>query len=179
MRITNLCYIQRGNSYLMLNRNKKALDENAGKWIGVGGHVEENESPDECIVREVLEETGLHLSSFRLRGVITFILPDWGNELTFLYTGSAEGEVNPNCAEGALQWVPVDRVPALPLWEGDRVFLPLLQTRQDCFSLKLVYASGGALLRGILDGRDVALGGEKPPDKQQEKRGCLKSGSIY
>ena len=145
MRLTTLCYIERNGCWLMLNRNKKALDENKGKWIGVGGHMEENESPEECALREIREETGLSVTGLRLRGVITFILPDWGNELTFLYTAQSEaGEAAP-CAEGTLVWVPIDSVLSLPLWEGDRVFLPLLRSRQDCFSLKLIYAPGGAL----------------------------------
>ena len=97
------------------------------------------------MLREIREETGLEVKDLRLRGVITFILPDWGNELTFLYTARADaGEFTP-CSEGTLAWVPIDRVLSLPLWEGDRVFLPLLRSRQDCFSLKLIYAAGGAL----------------------------------
>ena len=152
MRLTTLCYIERSGCWLMLNRDKKANDENQGKWIGVGGHLEENESPEECIAREVREETGLTLKNARLRGIITFILPDWGNELTFLYTGDAEGDAAEDCAEGILKWIPLEQVDRLPLWEGDRVFLPLLKTREDCFSLKLIYAPGGALTGYVLDG---------------------------
>ena len=146
MRLTTLCYIERNGCYLMLNRDKKAVDENKGKWIGVGGHLEENESPEECALREIREETGLAVKDLRLRGVITFILPDWGNELTFLYTARTDtAEVTP-CSEGTLAWIPVDQIADLPLWEGDRVFLPLLQSCQECFSLKLIYAPGGALV---------------------------------
>ena len=152
MRLTTLCYIERNGCYLMLNRDKKAVDENKGKWIGVGGHMEENESPEECVLREIREETGLTVHDLRLRGVITFILPDWGNELTFLYTAKTEDDQIMECAEGTLQWISIDQIPALPLWEGDRVFLQLLQTRQDCFSLKLTYAPGGALSGFALDG---------------------------
>ena len=152
MRLTTLCYIQRDGCYLMLNRDKKAVDENKGKWIGVGGHLEQDESPEECALREIKEETGLAVRNLRLRGIITFILPDWGNELTFLYTASADSGQVAECSEGTLKWIPLERVPDLPLWEGDRVFLPLLQTRQDCFSLKLVYAPGGALTGYLLDG---------------------------
>ena len=155
MRITTLCYIQRDGCCLMMNRDKKANDENRGKWIGVGGHMEENESPEECVLREIWEETGLAVSDVRLRGVITFILPDWGNELTFLYTASTENAEVTDCAEGTLAWIPIADIPGLPLWEGDRVFLPLLQTRRDCFSLKLIYAPGGALVGRVLDGRAV------------------------
>ena len=146
MRLTTLCYIRRNNCYLMLHRVRKDQYENAGKWIGIGGHLEENESPEECIRREAREETGLELSGLRLRGILTFILPDWGNELTFLYTAHADAGELTDCPEGVLEWIPAEKVLDLPLWEGDRVFLPLLQERQDCFSLKLNYASGGRLI---------------------------------
>ena len=151
MRLTTLCYVENGGCYLMLHRVKKDQDENAGKWIGIGGHLEENESPDECIRREALEETGLSLTDLQLRGIITFILPDWGNELTFLYTAKAERTDLKECSEGVLEWVPIGKVTDLPLWEGDRIFLPLLQTRRDVFSLKLVYAPGGDLLSHHLE----------------------------
>ena len=159
MRITTLCYVERGGCWLMLHRVKKDHDENAGKWIGIGGHLEGDESPEECVCREALEETGLTLTSLRLRGVITFILPDWGNELTFLYTAGAEGEIRPECAEGVLEWVPVDNVPGLPLWEGDRVFLPLITGDRAVFSLKLIFAPGGALKEAVLDGERIPLNG--------------------
>ena len=145
MRLTTLCYIERDECYLMMNRNKKSNDENEGKWIGVGGHLEENESPEECVLREIKEETGLEVTDLRLRGIITFILPDWGNELTFLYTAKTDTAEAAPCSEGTLAWIPISKIPALSLWEGDRIFLPLLQSRQDCFSLKLIYSSGGAL----------------------------------
>ena len=151
MRLTTLCYIEKDGCWLMLHRVKKAQDENRGKWIGIGGHLEENESPEECVLREAKEETGLPLTGLRLRGIITFILPDWGNELTFLYTAETEESALPECPEGILQWVPVDQVDSLPLWEGDRVFLPLLRTRLDCFSLKLIYRPGGELDSYVLD----------------------------
>ena len=146
MRLTTLCYAENDGRWLMMHRVKKDADENAGKWIGLGGHLEENESPEECVLREAKEETGLTLTGLRLRGIITFILPDWGNELTFLYTAEADDVPLPECAEGILQWVPVSQVMDLPLWEGDRVFLPLLQSGHPFFSMKLVYAPGGALL---------------------------------
>ena len=152
MRLTTLCYIEKDGCYLMQNNKKKAQDENQGKWIGIGGHLEENESPEECVLREAKEETGLTLTGLRLRGIITFILPDWGNELTFLYTAKTLDSTLPECPEGVLKWVPVDQVDSLPLWEGDRVFLPLLRTRQDCFSLKLIYLRGGELAGYVLDG---------------------------
>lgn len=150
MRLTTLCYIQRDGCYLMLHRTKKQQDENAGKWIGIGGHIEENEAPEECIRREAMEETGLQLLDLRLRGILTFILPDWGNEMTFLYTASANDASLPECPEGVLAWVPIEQVLSLPLWEGDRAFLPLLQARSSCFSMKLVYETGGKLKETIL-----------------------------
>ena len=158
MRLTTLCYIERNGQYLMLHRVKKKQDENEGKWIGVGGHMEENEAPEECIQREVMEETGLTLTSLRLRGILTFILPDWGNELTFLYTATAEGEISPDCREGELQWVPVEKISSLSLWEGDRAFLPLLREDKPCFSMKLIYAPGGKLIRCLLNGQEMKLG---------------------
>ena len=151
MRLTTLCYVEKDGCWLMLHRVKKAVDENAGKWIGIGGHLEENESPEECVRREAREEAGIELKELRLRGVITFILPDWGNELTFLYTARTDAAALPACPEGTLRWVPMEEVDRLPLWEGDRVFLPLLRTRGDCFSLKLVYAPGGRLASWALE----------------------------
>ena len=152
MRITTLCYAENNGRWLMMHRTKKSVDENAGKWIGLGGHLREDETPEECIRREVREEAGLELRNLRLRGILTFILPDWGNELTFLYTAEAEdNRPLPECAEGVLQWVPVEEVLSLPLWEGDRAFLPLLRSRPECFSMKLVYAPGGALVDTLLE----------------------------
>ena len=145
MRLTTLCYVERDGCWLMLHRVKKNADENAGKWIGIGGHLEENESPEECIRREAREEAGVELSDLRLRGIITFILPDWGNELTFLYTAKTDTAELQDCGEGVLEWVPIENVMSLPLWEGDKVFLPLLLSRQESFSLKLVYEPGGAV----------------------------------
>ena len=154
MRLTTLCYVERNGCWLMMHRTKKGQDENAGKWIGLGGHLEAGESPAECVRREIMEEAGIRVSDLRLRGIITFILPDWGDELTFLYTARTDTEALPECAEGELKWVPFGDVPSLPLWEGDRVFLPLLRTREDCFSLKLVYAPGGRLIESILEPPD-------------------------
>ena len=96
MRLTTLCYIEKDGCYLMMNRNKKQNDENQGKWIGVGGHLEENESPEECIVREVREETGMELTEWKLRGILTFILPDWGNEMTYVDKQAAYS-ISANC----------------------------------------------------------------------------------
>ena len=151
MRLTTLCYVERNGCWLMMHRTKKSLDENAGKWIGLGGHLESGESPAECVRREISEEAGISVTDLRLRGIITFILPDWGNELTFLYTARTDAEALPECPEGELKWVPVGDVLSLPLWEGDRIFLPLLQTTDRCFSLKLIYAPGGQLIESRLE----------------------------
>ena len=153
MRLTTLCYVEKDGCYLMLHRTRKEQDENAGKWIGIGGHLEENESPEECIRREAFEEAGVRLTDLRLRGIITFILPDWGNEMTFLYTAQTDTSELPECREGVLRWIPFGEIPALNLWEGDRVFLKLLADGEPFFSLKLVYDGEGKLLQSILNGR--------------------------
>jgi len=157
MRLTTLCYIAHEGSYLMLHRIRKAGDENHGKWIGVGGHLEEHESPREGMVREIREETGLEVRDLKLRGLISFVLPAWGDELTFLYTASSESRAVRDCPEGVLAWIPREEVLSLPLWEGDRVFLPLLTSRTDCFSLKLVYDMHDCLKEAILDGESLPL----------------------
>ena len=151
MRLTTLCYIEKEGSYLMMHRIKKQQDENAGKWIGIGGHMKEDETPEECVRREILEETGLTADNLKLRGILTFILPAWGNELTFLYTASTKEEVSKECTEGILKWIPIEEVMGLPLWEGDRIFLPLLREEKDCFSIKLIYDEKGDLQNYLID----------------------------
>ena len=154
MRNTTLCYIERGDEMLLLHRVKKDRDENAGKWIGVGGHFLEGESPDDCVLRETKEETGLTLTSYALRGIVTFVSDEWGTEYMFLYTADAfEGEVIP-CDEGDLAWVKKDRVLSLPLWEGDKIFLALLEKGEPFFSLKLCYR-GDDLVRAMLNGKEI------------------------
>ena len=139
-KLTTLCYIRQNDAYLMLLRNKKEQDYNEGKWIGTGGKIEKGETPDECMLREVKEETGLTLTSYRFRGIITFISDQWEDEYMILYEGLAyEGELVSDCAEGTLAWIPFDRIPDLPMWEGDRQFLPdLIGSRKQIF-MKLVY----------------------------------------
>ena len=142
--LTTLCYIEREGCYLMMHRVTKENDCNAGKWIGVGGHFKEGESPEECLLREVREETGLTLTSYRFRGIITFVSDEWGCEYMHLFTADGfTGELSQarmqTCPEGELAWIPKEQVPALPLWEGDKVFLSLLLTRETPFSLKLCY----------------------------------------
>ncbi len=150
--LTTLCYIEKEDSYLMLHRVKKVKDVNKDKWIGVGGHLEEGESPDECVVREVKEETGLMLTNYKLRGIVTFVLEDWGAEYMFLYTADGfEGEMI-TCDEGNLEWVKKSKVYELPVWEGDKIFFRLLEERQDFFSLKLNYQES-KLVGVMLDGK--------------------------
>ncbi|MBQ8307142.1 MAG: 8-oxo-dGTP diphosphatase [Blautia sp.] len=150
--ITTLCYIEKEDAYLMLHRVSKENDVNKDKWIGVGGHLEEGESPEECLVREVMEETGLTLRSFRFRGLVTFTQDGYGTEYMCLYTAEAfPGELNP-CDEGVLEWVPKDRISELSLWEGDHVFLKLLREDAPFFSLKLTY-HGDELVEACLNGQ--------------------------
>jgi 8-oxo-dGTP diphosphatase len=142
--ITTLCYIEKDDCYLMLHRIKKENDLNKDKWIGVGGKFEEGETPEECLLREVKEETGLTLTSYCLRGVITFISDEWGCEYMFLYTASAyDGQLREDkmhsCEEGVLTWVPKSDIENLNLWEGDKIFFRLLETETRLFSLKLRY----------------------------------------
>ncbi len=139
MKNSVLCYIEQNGRYLMLRRNKKEQDANAGKWIGVGGKFEEGESPEECLLREVKEETGLTLTAYTLRGIVTFVSDQWETEYMYLFTANAfEGEVIP-CNEGELHWVAIDTVPSLPIWEGDRIFLDFLTRKTPFFLLKLTY----------------------------------------
>ena len=156
---STLCYLENGRGeYLMLHRVKKKHDVNQDKWIGVGGKFEGNESPDECLLREVREETGVTLTSWRFRGVITFLTDGgWEGEHMYLFTADRwEGEFAPDCAEGDLEWVPRDRVPELPVWEGDRIFLHLLAEDAPPFLLTLEYA-GGTLIRAVLDGKTLTI----------------------
>ena len=139
MEITTLCYIEKDNKYLMLKRVKKKEDINKGKWIGVGGHFEEGESPEECVCREVLEETGLRLKSYKARGILTFVQNKTFTEYIWLFTADEyEGELI-ECDEGILEWIDKDKLSELELWEGDRIFLELLNTQEEFFSLKLEY----------------------------------------
>ena len=150
MKITSLCYIEKDGKYLMLHRVSKKNDENAGKWIGIGGKFEEGESPEDCVCREVLEETGLTLKSYRYRGIVTFTSNVWGSEYMHLFTADAfEGEIK-ECDEGKLEWINKDELLNLTLWEGDRIFLKLIQTECPFFSLKLCY-EGDKLISHTLE----------------------------
>ena len=155
MKNTTLCYVYRGDEVLMLHRVKKKNDLNEGMWIGIGGHFEENESPEECALREVREETGLTMTNYRYRGIVTFLSEDWC-EYMHLFTAKAyEGELRV-CDEGTLEWIDTDKLTELPIWEGDKVFLRLLRERETFFSLKLVY-EGEKLVRAALDGKALSV----------------------
>ena len=139
-RLTTLVYIEKDDCYLMLCRNRKKEDPNAGKWIGVGGKLEEGESPDECMLREVREETGLILKDYDFLGVISFISDIWEDEYMFLYHGTSfTGTLKQECPEGDLAWVPRDQILSLPLWEGDRVFLKQMLAGRKSVRMKLTY----------------------------------------
>ena len=153
---TTLCYLTRDGAYLMLHRVKKNHDINHGKWIGVGGKFEFQESPEECLLREVREETGLTLTSWQFRGIVTFINNQDEAEYMHLFTADHwEGELTP-CDEGDLQWVPKAEVPALNLWPGDRIFLSLIARDVPFFSLKLKYQDDN-LVEAVLDGTPLPL----------------------
>lgn len=152
MKNTTLCYIENHNGdYLMLYRNKKKNDPNAGKWIGIGGKFEDGESPDECLLREVREETGLTLLSWRLRGIVTFVSDEWETEYMFLYTSDSWSGDLSVCDEGLLDWKQKSEIGSLSMWEGDKIFLRLLQEEHDFFSLKLSY-KGQKLISAVLNG---------------------------
>ena len=152
--LTTLCYIEKENQYLMLHRTKKENDENHDKWIGVGGHFEKGESPEDCLVREVKEETGLTLHSFDFRGIVTFVSDENPAEYMCLFTSKDfSGEMIP-CNEGQLEWVEKEKVCSLNLWEGDKLFLELLTKDVPFFSMKLVYKNG-RLVEKMLDGKMI------------------------
>lgn len=150
MILTTLCYIKKDNQYLMLHRIKKQADPSAGKWIGVGGKFEEKESPDECLLREVKEETGLRLLSYHFHGVVTFISDQWETEQMFLYSADKFDGQLILCDEGELKWVETDKLNELNLWEGDKIFLDLLIKNVQHFSMKICY-EGDNLVEKIVD----------------------------
>lgn len=151
MENTTLIYIEKNSKYLMLHRTKKENDINRDKWIGIGGHFEEAESPEDCVKREVMEETGLTLNSMEYRGIVTFVSDDNFTEFMHLFwSNDFSGNIK-ECNEGELEWVEKSRMKELPHWEGDEIFLDLLEKRVPFFSLKLVYKKG-ELLQAVLNG---------------------------
>lgn len=154
MRNTTLCHIEKDNKYLMLHRIKKKNDLNQDKWVGIGGKFEDKESPEECNKREVLEETGLRLENARYCGIVTFVSDIWETEYMHLfYSDSFSGEIK-ECDEGELCWVDKEEICSLPIWEGDKIFLKLIEENVPFFSLKLEY-KGDTLINAILNGEKI------------------------
>lgn len=154
--LTTLCYVEKDGQYLMLHRVSKKNDVNKDKWIGIGGHFEEGESPEECLLREAKEETGLTLTSWQFRGIVTFHAEGWPTEYMCLYTADGfEGELT-SCEEGILEWVPKDALQEKNLWEGDRLFLKLLAEDAPFFSMKLMY-QGDKLTEAVLNGQKMII----------------------
>ena len=151
---TSLCYIRKDGKCLMLHRTKKENDLNKDKWIGIGGKFEDGESPEDCVLREVREETGLTLTDYRYRGVVTFVSDRWPTEYMHLFTADGfTGELK-QCDEGELEWLDWSQLTVIPHWEGDEIFLRLLEREVPFFSLKLCY-EGDVLTRAVLDGKTI------------------------
>ena len=173
---STLCYIEQDNKYLMLHRVVKKNDVNKDKWIGVGGHFEHGESPEECLLREVKEETGYTLTSWKYRGIVTFVYGEDVVEYMSLYTADAFTGESIECDEGVLEWVGKDSIGELNLWEGDRVFFRLLDEREEFFSLKLVYNKSDVLEYAALDGIPMELFDVINPDGS--KTGVVKERGV-
>ena len=154
--MTTLCYVEKDDAYLMLHRISKKNDVNKDKWIGIGGHFEEGESPEECLLREAYEETGLTLTDYRFRGIVTFTQENYGTEYMCLYTAQGFTGTLRECDEGELAWVPKKDLPQLRLWAGDLIFLKLLRDEAPFFSLKLTY-QGDALVEAVLNGKVISI----------------------
>ena len=152
MKNTTLCYIEKDGKYLMLHRDKKENDLNHDKWIGIGGKFEENESPEECLLREVKEETGLTLTEYRRCGIVTFVSDRWEGEYMHLFHATGFEGTLTDCDEGHLEWITKDFFATLPQWEGDKIFLRLMEERVPFFSLKLCY-EGDRLVYKALNGK--------------------------
>ena len=151
---TTLCYLERDGEYLMLHRTKKENDLNHDKWIGVGGKFQDGESPEDCLVRETWEETGLTLTRYRYRGLVTFVSDQWPTEYMHLFAADGWPGISHPCAEGELAWIKKSELRALPLWEGDKIFLDLLDRDVPFFSLKLRY-EGEKLALAVLNGEQI------------------------
>ena len=160
MKNTTLCYIERDGQYLMLHRIKKENDLNHDKWIGVGGRFEKDESPEECLLREVREETGLMLDRWRFRGVVTFISDEWETEYMYLFTADRFHGGMIECDEGVLEWVEKEKLFDLPLWEGDKLFFRLLAQDAPPFLMTLRYV-GDKLVFASLDGEQLVPSGKE------------------
>ena len=158
---STLIYVERGDEYLMLHRTKKENDLNRDKWIGIGGKFEENESPEDCMLREAREETGLTLTSWRYRGIVTFLSDRWETEYMHLFTADGYSGTLRQCDEGDLAWIKKSELLKLKLWEGDKIFLRLLDSDEPFFSLKLKY-EGDTLVLAVLNGKRLEAGNGQP-----------------
>ena len=156
MKMTTLCYPERNGKYLMLHRTKKQNDDNRDKWIGVGGKFEDGESPEDCMRREVLEETGLTVTDFRYRGIVTFVSDVYPCEYMHLFTCSGWTGTLRECDEGELAWIDKRDLFDLTMWQGDRIFLKLLESDAPFFSLKLTY-TGERLTAAVLNGSPLSI----------------------
>lgn len=183
-RLSTLCYIEQDGKYLMLHRTVKKNDVNKDKWIGVGGHFEHGESPEECLLREVKEETGYTLTSWKYRGIVTFVYGEDTVEYMSLYTADGFTGEPVECDEGELEWVDKKDIPALELWEGDKIFFRLLDMEREFFSLKLVYNRSDVLQYAALDGEPLELFDEIREDGSRtgvvKERGVVhEDGSLH
>lgn len=157
MKNTSLCYIEKDGKYLMLHRVKKKNDENHDKWIGVGGKFKDKESPDDCVLREVYEETGLTLENYTYRAVVTFISNEFETQYMHLFTADKfSGTIKEHCTEGNLEWIDKEKLLSLPIWQGDKIFLELISKPCPFFSLKLEYFNSD-LINAVLDGKKINL----------------------
>ena len=156
MKYTTVCYIEKDDSYLMLHRIKKENDANRDKWIGIGGKFLDGESPEDCVLREAYEETGLTLKSWRYRGIVTFVSDRWETEYMHIFTSDSFSGSLIDCDEGVLEWVKKEELNSLPLWEGDKIFHRLINEGAPFFSLKLRY-EGESLVFAALNGRQIEI----------------------
>lgn len=156
-RLSTLCYIEQDGRYLMLHRTVKKHDINKDKWIGVGGHFEAEESPEECVLREVREETGYTLNTWKFRAIVTFVSGTGEDEYMHLFTSDDFSGTPIECDEGELAWVDKKELLTYNIWEGDKIFLRLIDERETFFSLKLVYDGGDKLIQAVLDGQQLPL----------------------
>lgn len=153
---TTLCYIEQNGSYLMLHRVKKKNDLNQDKWVGIGGKFEDKESPEDCILRETLEETGLTLKHMEYRGIVTFVSNQYPTEYMHLFWADEFSGTIKECDEGNLEWISKEALMQIPMWEGDKIFLRLLDEKVPFFSLKLCY-EGDTLVQAVQNGRELSL----------------------